>query len=219
MGLRGFERRLENLVEGAFARAFRSGLRPVEIGRRITKVMDDRRTIGVDGGLISPNRFEVALATADHDQLAGISESLQRELAESARGHARDAGYRFLGPVTVQFAESPRLKLGTFRIQAELVEQPGGAGAGSLVLEDRSRVELGTDTTVIGRLPECTIQLTDSSVSRRHAELRPTEGGWVIADLDSMNGTTVNGDPIGERRLNDSDVIGIGQHRIRFEAS
>ena len=49
MGLQQFERRLERLVEGAFAKAFRSGLQPVELGRRLTREMDLQRTVGVNG--------------------------------------------------------------------------------------------------------------------------------------------------------------------------
>ena len=44
MGLKGFERRLERLVEGAFSRAFRSGLRPIELGRKVGRLLDDERT-------------------------------------------------------------------------------------------------------------------------------------------------------------------------------
>ena len=57
MGIRGFERRLERLVEGAFARAFKSGLRPVELGRRLVREMDDNRSVGVRGGTFVPNSF------------------------------------------------------------------------------------------------------------------------------------------------------------------
>ena len=49
MGIQGFERRLERLVEGTFNKAFRSGLQPVEIGHRVTRVLDDGRTLGVNG--------------------------------------------------------------------------------------------------------------------------------------------------------------------------
>src|SRR5688500_14866007 len=64
MGLQQFERRLERLVEGVFAKAFRSGLQPVEVGRRLTREMDLHRTVGVRGVLV-PNWFEIALSAAD----------------------------------------------------------------------------------------------------------------------------------------------------------
>src|SRR4051812_31062080 len=71
MGIRGFERRLERMVEGAFARAFKSGLRPVELGRRLVREMDDNRSIGVRGGTVVPNHFTVALSHEDLEQFEG----------------------------------------------------------------------------------------------------------------------------------------------------
>jgi len=59
MGLQGFEQRLERLVEGVFAKTFRSGLKPVEVGRRLTRDMDLHRTLGVNGPL-APNHFSVS---------------------------------------------------------------------------------------------------------------------------------------------------------------
>src|SRR6478672_2791325 len=100
MGLQQFERRLERLVEGVFAKAFRSGLQPVELGRRLTREMDGNRTIGVRG-VIAPNRFTIAIATADYDRFSPFRDALVRELADAARQHARDEKYLFVGPVEV----------------------------------------------------------------------------------------------------------------------
>src|SRR5436305_4294260 len=98
MGLQQFERRLERLVEGVFAKAFRSGLQPVELGRRLAREMDLHRTVGVRG-LIAPNHFTVALGESDHERFSSFSESLIRELSDAVREHARDEGYGFVGPV------------------------------------------------------------------------------------------------------------------------
>jgi hypothetical protein len=56
VGIAGFERRLESAVEGVFGRLFRSGLRPVEIGRRLVREMDDNRSVGVSGRIVGPGR-------------------------------------------------------------------------------------------------------------------------------------------------------------------
>jgi hypothetical protein len=93
MGIRGFERRLERLVEGAFSRAFKSGLRPVELGRRLVREMDDNRSVGVRGGTVVPNAFTVLLSASDLEQFEGVQDSLARELGDAAREHARDEGY------------------------------------------------------------------------------------------------------------------------------
>src|SRR5215210_3119550 len=92
MGLQQFERRLERLVEGAFAKAFRSGLQPVEIGRRLPREMDLRRTVGVRG-LMAPNHFTVALSPGDLGRFESFSTSLVRELQAAVREHARQESY------------------------------------------------------------------------------------------------------------------------------
>ena len=57
--IKAFENRLERMVEGTFARAFKSGLRPVEIGRRLTREMDADRSVGVNDRTIIPNQFTI----------------------------------------------------------------------------------------------------------------------------------------------------------------
>ncbi|MDQ4091698.1 MAG: DUF3662 domain-containing protein [Actinomycetota bacterium] len=218
MGLHQFEQRLERLVEGVFAKTFRSGVKPVELGRRITREMDLRRTVGVNG-LIAPNHFTVALSPDDNRQFETYAEALTRELSEAVRDHARDEGYLFVGPVHVELTCDDSLGMGEFLVASELREAPGGAAAGSLVLDDGQRVVVGEDPVTIGRLPECDIVLSDPNVSRRHAEIRRQGNGFVVADLGSTNGTRVNGAGVKERRLDDGDVITVGGTKVRFEAS
>ena len=219
MGLKGFERRLERLVEGAFARAFKSSLRPVELGRRLVREMDDQRTVNVQGKVAAPNDFTVTLGPEDHEQFAEIEESLTRELSEAARGHAREEGYVFMGPVEVHLNLDPELRTGSFGLSARFKEGAGGSSGGSLVLPDGKRVRLGTGTVTIGRANECEVRLADTSVSRRHAEVRATGDGWSVADLGSTNGTKVNGAIVTERKLKDGDTISVGDSHLKYESN
>jgi hypothetical protein len=219
MGLKGFERRLERAVEGGFARVFKSGLKPVELGRRLTRGMDDGRTVDVRGRTVAPNHFTIELGPADQENLAEVVGTLERELADAAREHARDEGYSFMGPVQVEILETPDLRTGTFAVTARMRAGAGGAGAGSLVLPTGDRVPLGEDTITVGRLPESTIVLADPNVSRNHAEIRPRGTGFVVVDLGSTNGTRINGVRIGEQELVDGDEVSFGNTRMRFEAS
>lgn len=219
MGLKAFERRVERMVEGAFARAFRSGLRPVELGRRIVREMDDNRSVDVRGRTVVPNSFSVALSQADHDQLADIKDTLVRELSDAAREHARDEGYTFLGPVEVDIVVDTKLWTGAFQIDGRMREGTGGIGAGSLLLPTNERVVLGEHTVTVGRNPDSTIVLADPNVSRQHAEIRPRGTGFVLFDLGSTNGSKVNGNKVREHELHDGDEISFGNTKMRFEAS
>ena len=126
MGLRNFEGRLERLVEGTFSRVFKSGVRPVELGRRLVREMDGKRSIGVSGKPVAPNEFTIRLSRSDHAELESIHESLVRELCDTAREHARDEGYGFLGPVAVTLEEDDSLHTGTFHVTGRLAEAEGG---------------------------------------------------------------------------------------------
>ena len=219
MGLKGFERRLEKMIEGAFSIAFKSGLRPVELGRRLVREMDDNRSIDVRGRTVVPNAFTIELSAEDHAQFADIADTLSRELAEAAREHARDEAYHFLGPVEVAIEASSAMRTGAFSITGRLKEGQGGVGAGSLLLPTGDRIPLGEEVITFGRRPESTIVLADPNVSRAHAEIRPQGTGYTLVDLGSTNGTRVNGARVTSHALQDGDEIMFGNTRIRFEAS
>ncbi len=214
--MQGFERRLERLVEGSFSKAFRSGLEPVEVGRRLTRVLDAERTMGVDGIPVAPNNIGVYLSPDDFDRFESFADALARELAETAREHAQAEGYHFVGPVTVTLVADDELRAGECDIAAEIHE---GLRVGSLVLPDGRRVQLGEQPLVIGRNADCGVVVADARASRQHAEIQAQGNGFVVHDLDSMNGTLVNGTAIRQHPLADGDEIRLGNTVLRFEAS
>lgn len=218
MGLNQFEQRLERLVEGVFAKTFRSGLKPVELGRRLTREMDLHRTPGING-IIAPNHYRVMLSPSDSRNFETYMQALTRELSEAVREHAQKEGYGFVGPVHVELEEDPGLGAGEMHVVSQIVEAPGGAAVGSLALPDGRRISVGEEPVTIGRLPECDIVVSDPNVSRRHAEVRRAGNDFVVVDLGSTNGTRVNGAGVKERRLGDGDVITVGATEVRFEAS
>jgi hypothetical protein len=121
MGLQKFERRLERFVEGAFARVFRSGLQPVEIGRRLTREMDLRRAVAPRGspGPQQPSRS--CCPTADRAKFEAFEEELVKELVEVAKDHAKQEGYIFLGPVNVAMETDGALRPGTLLVAGDVV--------------------------------------------------------------------------------------------------
>lgn len=218
MSLKAFEKRLEQAVEGTFSRVFRSGLRPVEIGRRVTREMDIGRSIDVRGRTVVPNSFAVHISPEDHGAFVEIADSLTRELADAARTHARNEGYSFLGPVEVGLLASG-VRTGTCQVEARLREGRGGSGAGSILLPTGDRVPLAESIITIGRSSESTIVLSDPNVSRNHAEIRPAGAAWVLVDLGSTNGSRVNGAKVTIHTLEDGNEISFGNTRMWFEAS
>jgi hypothetical protein len=219
MSLRGFERRLEGMVEGTFARLFRTSVRPVELGRRIVRLLDAERTIDVGGRTVVPNVIEVRLSVVDHERFVDVESALERELEEEARAIARQNGWAFMGPLEVVIVPDEKLRVGRSAVSGRLVAGIGGTGAGSLVFPDGRRVALGERIVSMGRLSDCDIVLNDAKASRRHAEVHPDGDGYVLVDLGSTNGTLVNGLAGDSRRLNDGDEITVGGTVVVFEAS
>jgi len=208
------------MVEGVFSRRRRGSIRPIELGRRLVREMDDNRSVDVKGRRIVPNHFTVLLSDTDRAGFKDIEDALTTELAEAAREYAREESYHFMGPVLVRLFVDSELKPGRFGIASLLKQAAGGLGAGSLVLPSGERVALGEHITTVGRLPECTISINDTNVSRNHAEVRTGSAAYVVVDLGSTNGTMVNGVKIiGEQRLADGDIISFGSTHVRFEAS
>jgi hypothetical protein len=222
MGLQSFERRLERLFEGVFAKAFRSGLEPVELGRRLVRQMDRDRKVGVSGRKVAPNHFTFQLHPDDLAQFAASAEPLCRELEDAAREHAREEHYQLLGRIHVELVPAPKPSAGTFELVSEIRAAPGGRPVGSIVLQDGRRVPLGDRPVTLGRLDTCDVVLDDPTVSKAHAEIRRDgEGdgdGFEIFDLESRNGTRVNGYGVARQRLQDGDEIHLGAAPVRFEA-
>lgn len=207
------------MVEGVFRRS-RGSIRPIELGRRLVREMDDNRTVDVKGRRMVPNDFTVLLSAGDHASFSDIETALTTELAEAAREYAREEAYHFIGPVNVSLTVDNELRTGRFGIVSQLKQGAGGVGAGSIILPSGERVELGEDTTSVGRLPDATITIEDGNVSREHARIKPGTNGYVVQDLGSTNGTLVNGQRItGTRQLADGDIVSFGSTHVRFEAS
>jgi pSer/pThr/pTyr-binding forkhead associated (FHA) protein len=83
----------------------------------------------------------------------------------------------------------------------------------------KDKISITNPPVTIGRLSANDVVLSDPNVSRRHAELRLNGDRWVVTDLGSTNGTSVNDKLAREQTLNDGDMLAFGSSRLRFELS
>ena len=217
MVLKNFEDRLERIVEGVFSRSFKSGLQPVEIGRRLIREMDASRTVDVSGRALAPNRFVIRMSEEDFQRFHDVQRSLIAELAATVRGYAAQENLSFLGRVSVELQTDPSLRVGLFRLHPSYDErlpevEPDGwmEGPGGM------RYQLKNGVMTIGRLSTADIVLNDQNVSRRHAELHPVGDTYQLVDLGSTNGCKVNGQRIERQVLVDGDEITLGPIKLRF---
>jgi hypothetical protein len=117
--LRDFEKRLEGAVEGFFARAFRSGLQPVELAKAIQRYAGNYQQVGIDGVYV-PNVYRVELSSADMERFSGFEQSLRHELADVVRRTAADRGWRLQGPVRIELRETDGVAVGTYELRGKV---------------------------------------------------------------------------------------------------
>ena len=245
------EHGLAKAVHGAFAKAFKSEVQPVEIASAIRRAMDDRAALLGHGRAMVPNLYTIELSLTDYDRLGDYEEALAEDLVAAAQEHADSQGYQPGGPLEVALVEGDGLETGVFRVRPATAKRPAPERAAGPVHRpaagpaqgDRaagrppSRVnpsarpwlEIGPDRypllgslTGLGRDDSSDIILDDPGVSRRHSEIRVTNDGphlvTSIRDLNSTNGTYVNGDRITTSRLEDGDRITMGRTSAIFRA-
>lgn len=112
------------------------------------------------------------------------------------------------------------LRLGSVELQFEVADarvDAAPADGDYLSLADGQRVPLVGDDLYIGRAPTNDIVLDEGTMSRQHARLQRLPQGWLLSDLDSSNGTTINGQRLaGPLFLSAGDTIGFGSFPVTF---
>jgi hypothetical protein len=222
--LQRFESRLEQAVSGAFAKAFRSAVQPVELAAALQREVDNSAQILSRNRRLVPNTFTIELSQVDHERLQPYSQTLTDELVEMLREHADEQHYVFAGPVAIDFTEESDLVTGRFRVRSQATAQvtpnasrgrPAQTGPSAAAIEvNGTRHPLTPPGLVIGRGAEADLRINDPGVSRRHAEFRVTTGRSgpeiSVVDLGSTNGTLVDGKRVTEARLREGSVVRVG---------
>lgn len=225
-----FEQRLDRMVNGAFARAFKAEVQPVEVASALQREMDDRAAVVSRGRTVVPNVFAVDLSPHDFERLSVYADTLTGELEGMVREYAEEQRYTFVGGVTVTMTDDDSLETGLFRVHSEAKAEvasnpqgvrtpptpPVGSGQPRLVADDTAH-PLSRAVTRLGRGTDVDIRIDDPGVSRHHAEVLLGRE-VLLRDLGSTNGTYVDGVQVGESVLHDGAVIQLGGTRLTFRA-
>ncbi|WP_217545915.1 DUF3662 and FHA domain-containing protein [Streptomyces sp. GbtcB6] len=138
--LKKFEQRLEGLVNGTFAKVFKSEVQPVEIAGALQRECDNNATIWNRDRTVVPNDFIVELSAPDFERLSPYSGQLGDELAGMVRDYAKQQRYTFMGPIKVNLEKAEDLDTGLYRVRSRTLASSsnqqaaerapaGGAGA------------------------------------------------------------------------------------------
>jgi Protein of unknown function (DUF3662)/FHA domain len=120
---KSIEQRLEGLVEGFFTKVFRSGLQPVEVGRRIIREMGELKTVSVNR-IYAPNEFRVLMGPDDHARFDQMSSGLEREFSEIVIDAAKGHRWNLMGLPRISFVEVEGMGRGEFKVEASLAADP-----------------------------------------------------------------------------------------------
>lgn len=128
--LQRFEKRLEGLVEGAFAKVFKGVVHPVEIASAMQREAEAHKAILAGGRTLVPNRYVIDLSPYDHGRLAPYAAALAQELAQAQAEYIGEHGWTVYGDVIVEVERGEGLDTGMFRVTAEVftgAEEPAPA--------------------------------------------------------------------------------------------
>lgn len=217
------EQSLERAIEGSVGRILPSKVQPAEIARRLEREMTIQQVVSVDGP-IAPNAFVVHLNPADAADIAGYEHQLTSDLSVWLEDLANQRDLRCVGPISVEIESDARIPRRNMRITAAMLE--GHAADGAQTSPDDPEVAyllaisggrlrmrhipLREGYTIIGRAPASDLVIDDPSVSRFHARIEVRGRRIDVRDLDSTNGTRLNGHPIAYAPVEAGDSIIFG---------
>ena len=212
--LDSFERTLERAVGGAFAKAFASGVHPMEIIASLKREIDARAKIISRLRTLAPHHFFVGLSALDFDRLDVLGDAFRQELREELNAYALTRGYGLAEAITVGLETVASLSEGMVETRsvalARVVWVP--------TLSWKSVAHVVTKkSTLLGRGTDADIHVVASGVSRHHAQVRWNGKRAEIVDLGSTNGTTLDGVAVSRAALPERCTLGVGQARILFQ--
>jgi hypothetical protein len=243
--LQRFEKRLEGLVEGAFAKVFKGVVHPVEILNAMQREAEAHKAILAGGRTLVPNRYVIDLSPYDHSRLAPYAAALAQELAQSQAEFIGEQGWTVYGDVIVEIERGEGLDTGMFRVTAEV--SPAATRAAAPVVRPRQRLrrqpvraaglqrrrarsgrrargclQRRSHVSAVGRFDRDRPRRPAQPAAarrrhlRRHARIDFDGGQVVLTDLGSTNGTSVNGQRVSAVALNPGDMVQLGTTTLTF---
>jgi hypothetical protein len=233
-----FEQFMESLVEDSVARLFRSPVQPAEIAKRLERAMESHQTISVRR-VIVPNVYRVFLNPRDFAAFQPIQAEVEREMANYLGELASERNFTMLEHPHVSMAEDAAVPGRTIQVVVQTAAQAGSGQDNTQVMSSTVQLQvapqaqrramllldvpngpqsipLESTLLTIGRGLNNDIILEDTRVSRHHAQLRYKTRRFWVTDLNSTNGTYINGERISEADLRNGDILSLGGLELTF---
>jgi hypothetical protein len=217
-------------------------IQPLELASAISRELEER-SVRVSDRIVVPNAYTISLSHEDFNQIEALRSALENELAAYVERLAAERALSLPADPVVVIRSDPALRSG--RVVATAADPRSRQSPSPLArlrwsaASSRAPMRrqylpaltlLGVDgeqmrsysldhaPVMIGRRSDNDISLPDLKVSRHHARIDTAGGEWYLTDLDSTNGTRINGDGLtGRKRLWAGDIIELGLQRLRFD--
>jgi hypothetical protein len=213
-----FERRLERFVNGAFSKAFKSQLQPVEISAAIKAKMDVSAAVIGKDRILAPNEFRVSLSQPDLLRLNSLGDNLVDELTKQVNTHVKRQRYQLTDSLVITLSASSNLALGQIQVAASGSKAAQVANVSWVPALDIAgkRYLLAKEKTTVGRDAIADIQVNDSGLSRTHFAINWDGTTASVEDLGSTNGTSVAGRDVKLQTIGADTVIKAGRTEFVF---
>lgn len=235
--LAALEATIERILERPFFRLFGGRLEPADIAKRLGRAQEDNRVLAA-GKLLAPNSYRVVLNPSDLAGFKSYESVLRQELATYLIDLADRRNLTLTSKPEIELVADSSFGRGQIEVEARLAdpsERTGGlaqytqaldaaaiqamaipAQAAQLVIGGRT-IPIDQPFLTLGRGIDNDIIVESDDVSRQHAQIKLRQGRYVLTDLNSANGTRVNGQRITEQVLHDGDVIQLAGVEILFQ--
>lgn len=230
-----FEQSFERLVEGSVGRLFRSPIQPAEIGRRLERAMMSNQVISVNSTLV-PNDYRVAMHPQDMVLFVDFVPALCRQMESWLHDAAEERGFSSIDRMRVQIIGDESVPRRAIQVTAAIADRPDIGRAEQEAIQRTEIFRVIRDTsgmtpvrlrftsgqhagnefiirkpvTTLGRALDNDIVLEAGDISRHHARLELVDDQLKIIDLDSTNGTRVNGRAIRSQAVRAGDEVAFG---------
>lgn len=230
-----FEQSFERLVEGSVGRLFRSPIQPAEIGRKLERAMVGNQVVSVDATLV-PNDYRVAMHPHDMVLFVDFVPALCRQMETWLHDVAEERGFTEIDRMRVQIIGDGTVPRRAIQVTAAIADRPDldrdqqeavqrteifrvirdTSGMTPIRLRFTSGIQNGMEfiirksVTTLGRALDNDIVLEAGDISRHHARLEFSDDQIRVVDLNSTNGTRVNGKAVRSQSVRTGDEIAFG---------
>ena len=212
-----FERRIERFVNGAFSKAFKSQVQPVELASAVKAKMDKGAAVVDRDRILAPNEYTIRVSQPDYTWLVQHG-SIISEITKQVNSHAKKQRYQFASELQIKLEVSQSLSVGQIQVSASgskledvasVTWKPALDFGGKRYLLAKTRTTVGRDVTA-------DIKVDDTGLSRTHFAITWDGAKANIEDLGSTNGTKIAGIKIGSKPLTSDTVIEAGRTSFVF---